>query len=295
MDLFLKGVHYTRKIGPESIKIVSMGKANSESIFTDSYQRKWLINTWQIESEDEKLVMMGLPVPNGLIGMVRVVDTGQLTNYLRDMKALADFSYPAYYGSLAQWKSFLDMKDLLPSAFANIQINFEPNKDFSYQSKRVAFTYPSSLMKITNNSDLQLSFSYLLDGNKVVWDVTKIVVGENKNTKASFVIVRSTKPSLEMGDSSRKSWDDMTNKRHPFDQVSYFDNDQSIIGTVTSGSPAQQLSSASLLYAVLHTEDGVVQQHGLSSRLDSFVRGLSVLENSSQTARNSPAAVAAQP
>src|SRR5512139_3696097 len=96
MDLFLKGVNYTRQVGPEKVKVVSMGKANSETRFTDSYQRKWMVNTWLIEYEDEKLVMMALPVPDGLVGMLRVVDTGQLENYLRDMKVLADFIYVAY-------------------------------------------------------------------------------------------------------------------------------------------------------------------------------------------------------
>ncbi|HEY6095387.1 MAG TPA: serine protease [Gallionellaceae bacterium] len=281
MDLFLKGVNYTRQVGAEKVKVVSMGKANSESRFTDSYQRKWLVNTWLIEYEDEKLVMMALPVPDGLVGMLRVVDTGQLENYLRDMKALADFVYVAYYGDLAQWKAFLGMTDMLPAAFSNIQISFEPNKDFHYQSKRVAFSYPSNLMKVTNSSDLQLGFSYFMEGGKVVWDVSKIVVGEDKNTKSSFVVVRSTKPTREMGDNSRKMWDDMANKRHPFDQVSYFDDDQSIIGTVIAGTgtSSQALTNASLLYAILHTGDGIVQQQTLSSHLDGFIRSLSVLEN----------------
>lgn len=294
MDLFLKGANYTRTVGPEVIKIVSMGKAHDEAMFTDSYQRKWLVKTWLIEFSDQKLVMLALPVPGGFVGMLRIADTGQIVDYRRDMKALADFTYISYYGTLAQWQAYLGMKDILPAAFSDIRIGFEPDKEFRYQSRRVSFAVPASLMKVTKNSDLQLGFSYFPDGGKTVWDVSKVVAGEDKNNNVAFTIIRTTKPTLDMSDDDRKGWDALTNRKHPFDRVSYFNDDQTIIGTVFSGqADPHTLSSAPVLYAVMHSADGVVQQITAAAQLDSFLRGFEVRENVKAAGRGGAGKIAA--
>lgn len=285
MDLFLKGAAYTRTISTENIKITSMGKAHKESDFLDAYRRKWLVKTWSIEFADQVLEMMALPVPDGLVGCVRIVGTGQGEDHLRDMKALADFFYISYHGTLPQWKTFLSNKNILPAAFSDIQIAFEPGQEFRYQSKRLAFKYPSSLMKISNTSDLQLGFTYFQDAGKVVWDVSKIVVGEDKGTNTSFAIVRENKPPLNIGDEDLQYWDKLANLRYPFDHTSSFNEGKTIIGTVLSGEGGVK-SSDRVLYSVLHAVDGVIQQDDAVSRLDRFVRGMEVRENTGSLASN---------
>jgi len=283
MDLFMKGAGFTRTVGTENIKIISMGKAHEEGKFIDAYQRKWWVKSWPIEFADETLVMMSLPVPDGIVGYSRVVDTGQRENHLRDMKALADFFYVSYYGTLPQWKSFLSNKSILPVAFSDIQMDFEPGKEFRYQSKRLAFKYPSSLMKITNNSDLQLGFTYFEDAGKVVWDVSKIVVGEDKNNNAAFVIIRDNKPPLNIGDADIQYWEKLLNKKYPFDHTSYFNEGKTIIGTVFSGGERIQPSDK-VLYSVMHTTDGVITQEIAAARLDGFFRGIEVRESAGSSA-----------
>lgn len=280
MDLFLKGANYTRTVGPERIKIVSMGKAQEEDAFSDAYQRRWLARTWRIEFSDQKLVMLTLPVPGGFVGMLRIADTGQITDWLRDMKALADFTYISYYGTLAQWEAYLGMKEILPAVFSDIHIKTEVNREFRYQSRRIAFAVPASLMKINHDSDLQLGFSYFPEGDKVVWDVSKIVVGENKNNNVAYTIIRNTKPIGGMSDDDRKGWEAISNRKHPFDRVSYFNNDQTLIGTVfPERATAADLSSAPVLYAVMHSADGVIQQNTAAAELDGFLRGFEIRED----------------
>ena len=293
MDLYLKGANYTRTVGPERIKIVSMGKAHDEYVFTDSYQRKWMVKIWPIEFSDQKVVMMALPVPNGFVGMLRIAQTGDVENHLRDMKALADFTYVSYYGTLARWRVFLAMKDMLPAAFSGIHVSFDYGKEFRYQSRRIAFSYPSSLMTVTSNSDLQLGFSYFAENGKVVWDVSKVVLGEDKNNNVAFTIIRNARPSREMNDDYRKDWDNMANKRHPYDQASYFTNDQTVIGTVFPRDVnPQTLSASPVLYAVMHSADGVVQQNTAAAQLNGFIRGLEIRENT--TARGDDGKIVAK-
>jgi hypothetical protein len=285
MDLFLKGAGYTRTVSTQNIKIVSMGKAQEEKEFIDSYRRKWSVKSWPIEFTDRMLVMMVLPVPDGLVGYVRVVGTGLTESNLLDMKALTDFTYVSYYGTFARWKAFLLNKSILPAAFADIQIGFEPGREFRYQSKRLAFKYPSSLMKVTDSSDLQLGFTFFRDGEKVVWDVSKIVVGEDKGSNVSFAIVRENNPPKNIGDEDMQYWEKLANLQHPFNHNSYFDDGKTIIGTVLSGG-GRVKSSDKFLYSVVHVADGVIQSDVATTRLDSFVRGMELREGTGRLAGN---------
>ncbi len=277
MDLFLKGAGYTRTVSTQNIKIVSMGKAQKEEDYVDSYQRKWSVKLWPVEFTDRMLVMMVLPVPDGLVGYVRVVGTGLSESNLLDMKALTDFTYVSYYGTFSQWKAFLLNKSILPAAFTDIQIGFEPGREFHYQSKRLAFKYPSSLMKISNTSDLQLGFTYFRDAGKVVWDVSKIVVGEDRGNNVTFVIVRENKPPQNIGDEDIQYWEKLANMQYPYNHSSYFDDGKTIIGTVLSGGERVK-SSDKFLYSVAHVVDGVIQSDVAAARLDGFIRGVELRE-----------------
>lgn len=279
MDLFLKGVNFTRTIGSEEIKIVSMGKAFEESSFVDKYQRKWMVKSWPIEFADESLVMLALPVPDGLVGFMRIVATGQQQNHLYDMKALADFIYVSYYGTLTRWKGFLSQKDVLPAVFADIRMDFVPGKEFRYQSKRMAFKYPASLMKVTNDSDLHLGFTYFRDAGKVVWDVSKIMVGEDKGNNSAFIIVRENNPPPNIGDGDLKYWEKLVTRQYPFDHTSFFNDGKTLIGTILSGKGRVQPSDR-VLYSVMHTADGVIPQETAASRLDGFIHEIELREGS---------------
>jgi serine protease Do len=280
MDLFLKGIGYTRNIGMKKTIITSFGKAQEEYLFTDSYKRKWIVMNWSIEFSDQRASMMVLPVPGGFMGMLRIVRTGDLENHVRDMKALADFIYVSYYGTLRQWREYLAMKDLLPAVFSGIHIGFEYGKDFKYQSGRIAFSYPSSLMKIAENSDLQLGFSYFSDHGKVVWDVSKVVVGENKSNNTSFAVYRNTRPSREMDDKFRSAWEDLVNSRHPYNHSIYFDDNVTIIGTaVTKGINPQKVASVPVLYAAMYNADGAIDQKAAAAKLNAFVQAVDVRES----------------
>jgi hypothetical protein len=285
MDLFLKGANYTRTVSTQNIKIISMGKAQDEKDYVDSYQRKWSVKAWPIEFTDRMLVMMALPVPDGLVGYVRVVATGVSESNLLDMKALTDFTYVTYYGTLAQWRAYLSNKAILPAAFADIQISFEPGREFRYQSKRLSFRYPSSLMKITDISDLQLGFTFFRDAGKVVWDVSKIIVGEDKGNNVTFAVVRENNPPKSIGDEDLQYWEKLVGQQYPFNHSSYFDDGKTIIGTVISAGGRVQ-SSDKILYSVMHVADGVIQSDVAATRLDSFIRGMELREGAGRLADN---------
>ena len=279
MDLILKGIPGTRSIGSENIKITSFGKADEQYIFTDSYQRKWQVRTWMVEYNDTKIVSFALPVPGGCIVLFRSGQTGLIDNsHILDLKALVDFIYVSYYGTLEQWREFLDARELLPPVFSSINVAFDYNKYFKYASNRLAFSYDPDLMKITRNSDLQLKVSYFKENGKSVWDVAGVVVGEDKNSQIYFSVSRNLRPPEDLSDKDRKDWEDIVNRRTPYNKTSFFKDTRTMIGTVYTQKTVEKLAAAPLLYTVFYGLDGNVDQKTVEGKLDRVVQNLVVKE-----------------
>jgi len=282
MDLVLKGASLTRQIGSEKVKIKSLGRADIEYTFVDSYRRKWLVWSWPLEYCDERIVAFSLPVPGGLVTMMRRGQTGQIEDgHFPDFKVLADFIYVSYYGSLSQWREFRAGKEYLPEVLSMIDIDFDYNKTFRYASRRLSFSYTTDLMHITDKSDLKLNLGYIQENGKTVWDVISISPGDDKSNNTCFVVNRNRRPPADLSDAYRSDWENLVNARIPYNKASFFQNKTTNIGLpYTRGISPGNLASASVLYDVGHVKDGNVEQKEMEKEIDRFVGGLTVHEPS---------------
>jgi tetratricopeptide (TPR) repeat protein len=276
MDLLLKGFYVPRQIGTENIKITSLGKAREEYVFIDSYGRKWLVRTWLLEFSDEKFVTFSLPVPGGCITMLRAGQTGLVEDgHIPDLKILTNFIYVSYYGTLKQWHEFLKAKDLLAYAFSSIDISFDYNKAFNYKSKRLSFSYLYNVMKISERSYIKLMFSYFKDNGKTVWDVGAVSVGENKGDETFFNITRNIEPAKELGDKYQNDWNNIVMQKFPFNKSAYYKDKTTNIST--SYIKKSDVKTP-VLYSVVYSKDGKVEQKEMETKLDRFVQNLIVYE-----------------
>ena len=283
MDLILKGGGRYREIGPEEIKITSMGSAFEDYRFTDSYGRIWLVRTWLIEYDDGKVVTFSLPVPGGYIVMMRTDQTGSVDQGdIPDLKVLSDFIYVSYYGTFKDWREFLSQKDLLPSIFSTIDIDIENNKAFRFKSTRLSLSYSHNIMKISNNSDLRLDFGYFQEQGRTVWDVTKIAIGEEKYNQIGYTVSRMMKPPKELGDQYQNNWEDMVEQRFPHNRSAYYKDKVTVISTTYDRESKQgkgDAPSSSVLYTVEFMKQGNVDQKEMEAKLETFMRNLVVYEN----------------
>jgi len=282
MDQVLKGVNVTRQIGPEKVKITSLGRADTEYTYRDSYGRKWLVRSWPLEFSDEKIVAFSLPVPGGCISMMRRGQSGHVEDGLvPDLKVLADFIYVSYYGNLKQWREFLAAKEYLPELFSTIDIDFDYDKFFRYASKRVSVSYTPDLMHITEKSDLRLNLGYIAENGKTAWDVISICPGDDKNNNTCFIVSRDRRPPEDMSDAYRSDWDNLVNARMPYNKVSFIqDKMTTIFMPYAKGTNLKKLGSANVLYDVGHIKDGNVEQKEMEKEIDRFVKGVTVYEDS---------------
>jgi serine protease Do len=279
MDLVLKGVPITRTIGSEKIKITSLGKAEDEYVYTDAYQRKWLVRVWAMPFSDEKVVAFVLPAPGGSVAMLRASDTSVINGHIADLKALTNFVYLSYYGTFEQWREFLAAKDYLPAALSSVKIAFDYGRRFSYESKRIAFAYDPSLLKITKKSDLQLKMSYFVDNGKVVWDVAGLVVGDDKDTGTFVDVTRNIQPAKGMSDKDRSDWEKIIHAQMPYNRTSFFNDKTTVIGAVyTQDIVPAKLAAAPVLYSVVYGVDGNFPQQTVEPKLKNALEHLKVYE-----------------
>ncbi|MGB7573213.1 MAG: serine protease, partial [Thermodesulfobacteriota bacterium] len=283
MDTILKGCGRYRAIGPENIKITSMGRAFEDYRFTDSYGRVWMVHTWLVEYDDRKVVTFSLPVPGGCIVMMRTDQTGDVDQGdIPDLKVLSDFIYVSYYGSFKEWREFLSMKGLLPSVFSTFDIHIENNKIFTYKSARLSLSYGPDIMKISDKSSFQLDFGYFEEKGKTVWDINGIMATEEKYNQIGYAVSRMIKPPKELGDQYQSNWENMVERKFPYNRSSYYKDKVTIISTTYNRgrqTAKKEDASGSVLYTVGFIKQGNVGQKEMEAKLEMFMRNLVIYEN----------------
>lgn len=285
MDLLLRGLYFSRSFGAERVRITSLGRAKEEAVHVDAYQRKWQVRRWVAEHSDEKAVTYALPVPGGYAILLNTADESASAMFETDMKTLTDFMFVTYYGTLAQWTEFLSLKSMLPAAFDAIAIEPAYGREFRFRSKHLSFSYPHEVMKVTPDSDLHVFFSYFKEDGRVVWDVSSVLAGEDKNTSVYVALARHLQPPETLADADRKTWESLANRRMPYNGAAFFDKSRTVIAVphLPPGATGKAAESP-VIYSVMYSADGSYDGPTMEQRLERFRAGISISERAAQLA-----------
>ncbi|HUG71809.1 MAG TPA: serine protease, partial [Steroidobacteraceae bacterium] len=104
MDTLLKGIKLPRMIGPQAIRITSLGAPQEGTLHTDRFGRTWQLRSWSLGYADMQLVTMALPVPNGYRGLMQFTTAVGHSSVTAGLKLMADYMHVSYEGSAAQWR-----------------------------------------------------------------------------------------------------------------------------------------------------------------------------------------------
>lgn len=277
MDLFLKGLNVSRTVGPENIRITSLGKADGESLHVDAYGRKWLLKTWAIEYRDEVLAAFILPVPGGCLVMSKIDQTGEtLDDHVEDLKVLVDFVTFTYAGTLEEWREFLQMKDLVPSVLASMETELGGDA-FSYRSKRFQVRVDPTVMKLNDKSFLMLGMGFIKEGESHVWDANRMLLTEGKFEKTGLAIARNIKP-LDNNEEYGDLWRRIKEGAKPFDKQITIKDDFTAVSTTVRPAEGAARPDPSVLYTLVHTRRGVIDQSEMEAGLNAFLKNVIVFE-----------------
>jgi hypothetical protein len=244
MDLILKTGYWTREVGPEKIKITSMGVPASSTSYTDNWQRHWKVFVWSLPYINAQMVVFALPVPDGYAIMMRMNPSMGTHDSLADMQALTDFFNVDYGATLAQWKEFLADPSSLPEVLKDAHIDFDYGKRFSYDSSNITFSYPATLQPISPDNMLSVGVGYYQDHGKFALQTGVIQVRLNITDPDRISIKRHVAPTPDLDDKFKEAWGKLQHKQHPFDGVPYNDGDEMDVATVIGPSDASELYTA---------------------------------------------------
>lgn len=279
IDLVLKAMPWIRVVGPEKIKITSLGKGDNESVHLDSYGRKWLVKSWPIPYNDQEVVIFTLPVPGGAVAMMRVDQTGEtLEADTADLKVLTDFFTVSFDGTFKKWREYLAMKEIILPLFKETEIKVE-NNTFEYKSKRFRISCPSDIMKLSDQSVLKLGFGYYPGGDAIVWDVARLFLAEDSFKPNGFRITRNIKVGEEADDADLNDWRRIAEGDKPYDMKTYLMKDNTAISAVYKNAAVRTSAGPSVLYDVTYVKSGIAEQAEMEAGLNKIVKNLTVSES----------------
>lgn len=280
MDALLKVGFVKRRVGPEQVLVTSLGKPMQDTVHVDAWQRRWQVRVWAVPYLNGKVMAFSLPVPDGSVTLMSLMPASGEYDYLINMRAMTDFVFATYSGTLAQWKDYLHETTLLPAAFADIRIDADYGKRFRYTSKRLTFAFTPALQKVEADSLLQLGFGFFVDHGRPVWDVADVRVWKTKAADDSdwVNIERRVAPPDDLGDDARTRWLRVEQRQHPYDAVARLDNDVMKIAAVV-GSPSAAGAAPDFLYTAFYGVQGSQPQATMKARLDLLTQDLRVLEH----------------
>ncbi|MDH5355714.1 MAG: serine protease [Gammaproteobacteria bacterium] len=269
MDQILKGIPYSRDVGVESIRIVSMGEADDERVHKDNFGRKWQVYSWMLGFSDQSFVLYSLPTPEGYAIMLSLTDTADAAMMEVDMKIIVNNFYLTYYGTLSEWGDFVEQKKLLPAFMEDVVISTDRETYIQYQDKYMNFRVDEKTMDITADSDIQLRCSYYVENDKVLWGPVMVAFGEDKDIADYASVSRNIQPPSDMAEQYRKRWANIIGLRTPYNGKTYMDESMSNL-TIVKSKDMSSLDKNEVIYALSWHEEGTIEHKVMESKLQGF-------------------------
>jgi serine protease Do len=215
MDLALKGLNVRRAVGPDQVRITSLGTAQSDSIFVDSYGRRWQERIWAVPFLDIYIVGLLLPSPDGYDAIILYSPSSLLRATENQARLLTGQLGVSLSGSLKQWQAYLRRRALLPDTFREVALDQSP--DWTLRTRRFISIVPVSVLPLTETSPLTLTMGFTNSGGHLVWDIADLWWDKDPRMDAAVGLWRRERPPSRVRLEIRNNFDSMRDRRSPYD------------------------------------------------------------------------------
>jgi TonB family protein len=215
MDLALKGLDLRRAVGPDHVRVLSLGAALSEATYTDTYGRRWQQRIWAIPYEDAYLVGLLLPTPDGYSAIIiytSSITVHAATQWGQLFAAQVDVSYQ---GTLAQWQAALARRASLPAGLSTLKLEKSPR--WALRTGRFFSSVPAQTLPLTEQSPMILVMGFVPDETRTVWDVEGVWWYQDTRRTSAIGLWRRARPPATVELDIRNQFDSIRERRAPFD------------------------------------------------------------------------------
>jgi serine protease Do len=275
MDSILKAYSLRRPIGTDAVRVISLGKAKTDSAYTDAYGRVWQIRAWAIPYEDMMLTVISLPTPEGFSGVFFKAPTGFWNVATRQQKLLLDYVFLTVEGSLPRWRSYLGQKFARAKAFDSVKLDIDVNREVRFRSPHFELDLTPSLLKISDSAIVRMNFAFFHERDTVVWDVAGLYAVEELNSHNSVLVWRRREPTSDLPEGFQTDWHKMTAHEFPYNATISNENG----GTwISSTAPASAPDGAKVMYGLTAVTEGSQPREAMESKLNMLQSSLKQLE-----------------
>ena len=206
MDDLLKALRLPRLVGTQPIRITSLGRPARTLPFSDRWTRPWQIRIWPLGYMDLSVLVADTPAPDGALGIVRLSPGQEVGATIAEFKLLADYFYSSYSGSMPQWRAFLGSRAGNTRLFEKIEWHGDESDGFRYRSPTLEFQVPASALAVTDASTFDLRPTYVLQGERLDWQVAGLRLSQDAARKTSFSLTRAFPPPASASPDQFANW-----------------------------------------------------------------------------------------
>jgi serine protease Do len=279
MDLALKALNLRRQVGSDQVRVISLGAAQSDTVFTDPYGRKWQERVWGVPFMNFYLVALSLPTPDGYASFVVYAPSAALHEALDRGRLVAGQMDVSYIGTLAQWRSYLRRRALLPAGLSDVKLESTPK--WTLRSRRFVSSVPPEVLTISDKSQLSLIMGFMNDGPKVSWEIKEAWWNRDDRNIAAIGVWRRERPPGSAKLELRNKFASMHDRRSPYDgEITRETTEEYSVSRVLDV-PGKKSGTVSpeLLYGLTLHLDGHPTHNDADRSLQALAAATSVLES----------------
>jgi TonB family protein len=215
MDLALMALNVRRTVGPDQIRVVSLGTALSDVPFLDSYGRRWQERTWAVPFLDMYIVGLLLPTPDGYVAIIEHAPSSALRATKNQAHLVSRQVGTSLSGSLRQWQAYLRRRASLPDSLKDISLERAP--DWILRTRQFTSSVPASVLPLTEKSPLNITMGFNDDGKRLTWDIAEVWWNVDDRMDAAVGLSRHARPPKGAKLELRNDFASMNDRRSPYD------------------------------------------------------------------------------
>lgn len=279
MDLLLKGVKLPRMVGSQAVRITSLGPALEEAPLRDRFGRQWQLRIWSLGYANYYVEVLALPTPDGYVGLISVPPSMLLDSAREAAHFFADYLYVSYEGSLAQWRAFLERRDLRPTVLEHVKLQYDIGKGLQLESPRLKVD-TAGILNVSADSSLELRMAYMVDHGGLTWDIGGVVLNQDRDGKTFLAAYRQPKPGEDAGKQPRERWEHMSKRDGDYSGTPGHDSQYKTfwIRTVAGGEHRADDRQPPPLYELVYNTDRQVLPRQMEDIQSKLARQLRVTE-----------------
>ena len=282
MDLILGNIRTERtlwgwKWGDDSdnYRILSYGDPSGIGQFRDTLGRNWITAQWNIDYNNEIIIMYILPLPNGSVVITKNVSNSFIHENKMNLQKICEHLFVNYEATFVEWTEFVNNKKYIPEYLSDLKFEWKSNeKSFTFQCGYLSLNSDTHTFNWTNNSRIIVYPFWYKNYNDLEFGISKMSLCEDYRNEHFFTLNRNIKPDPKLGTITMEKWNDYMNEKYPYNGKAVISTNEN---TGSIGSIIKNNLPDTVFTLYLSIEDPISEEN-IYKRFNAFKQGLIIRE-----------------